>query len=92
MTTGGPDDSIFRYSNEGSGELNQIKYPELAYLLWVLFIAIMVILFLNFVVSTIVIFYQISIAAPSGVKGNFVTTKLKSKATHQLLCRHIRIE
>ena len=62
MTTGGPDDSIFRYSNEGSGELNQIQYPELAYFLWVLFIAIMVILFLNFLVSTIGILYQIFFA------------------------------
>ena len=51
MTAGGPDDSIFRFSNMGSAELDQVAYPGLAYVLWVLFIAFMAVLFLNFLVS-----------------------------------------
>ena len=53
MTAGGPDDSIFRFSNMGSAELDQVAYPGLAYVLWVLFIATMAVLFLNFLVSVL---------------------------------------
>jgi len=51
MTAGGPDGSIFRYSNEGSGEREALPFPEVAYFIWVIFIIIMAILFLNFLVS-----------------------------------------
>ena len=51
MATGAQVDSVFRFSNVGSGELEPVPYPGLAYLFWILFIAFLAILFLNFLVS-----------------------------------------
>jgi transient receptor potential cation channel subfamily A protein 1 len=51
MTSGGPDDSIFRYENEGSGERSDLPFPAVAFFIWVVFIIIMAILFVNFLVG-----------------------------------------
>ena len=51
MTGGGPDDSIFRYDNEGSGERDDLPFPAVAFFIWVIFIVIMTVLFVNFLVS-----------------------------------------
>ena len=52
MTAGGPDYTIFRLSNdEGSASVEETPFPLVAYIIWVLFIVVMAILFLNFLVS-----------------------------------------
>ena len=51
MTAGGPDDAIFRYENEGSGVRDVLPFPGVAFFIWIIFIVIMAILFVNFLVS-----------------------------------------
>ena len=51
LAAGGQVNSVFRFSNMGSGEQEPVPYPGLAYLFWILFIAFIAILFLNFLVS-----------------------------------------
>jgi transient receptor potential cation channel subfamily A protein 1 len=51
MTAGGPDDAIFRYENEGSGERDVLPFPGVAFFIWIIFIVIMAILFVNFLVG-----------------------------------------
>ena len=52
MTAGGPDNSFFRFSNdEGSDDREEIPYPVVGYAIWVLFIVVMAVLFINFLVS-----------------------------------------
>jgi len=54
MTAGGPDGSIFRFANEGSEERDPLPFPEVAYFIWVIFIIVMAILFVNFLVCYLV--------------------------------------
>lgn len=51
MTAGGPDDSIFGYgTTSGDGHVD-VPFPGVSYFLWVIFIVIMAVLFINFLVS-----------------------------------------
>ena len=50
MTAGGPDDSIFRFSNDDSEENDEVPFPGAAYFIWVIFIVVMPLLFVNFLV------------------------------------------
>ena len=50
MTVGGPDLSIFRLSNDDE-ITDPIPFPFISYLLWVVFVVVMSVLFLNFLVS-----------------------------------------
>ena len=55
MTAGGPDDSIFRYENEGTGERDKLPFPAVAFFIWIIFIVIMAVLFVNFLVSFLLV-------------------------------------
>ena len=51
MTAGGPDDSIFGYgTSSGDGRVD-VPFSGVSYFLWVIFIVIMTVLFINFLVS-----------------------------------------
>ena len=50
MTAGGPDNSIFRFSTEGSAERPEVPFPVVAYIIWIIYIVIMAVLFVNFLV------------------------------------------
>ena len=47
---GGPDNSIFRLSNDDTA-VETIPYPVLSYVIWIVFGIIVSVLFLNFLVS-----------------------------------------
>ena len=49
LAAGGQVDSIFRFSNTGT---EPVPYPGLGSLIWILFVAFVAILFLNFLVSS----------------------------------------
>ena len=49
---GGPDSSLFRLENEGSGNFDDIPFPVVSYIFWIIFIVIMSILFINFLVRS----------------------------------------
>ena len=51
MTAGGPDDSIFGYGTSSGDGRVEVPFSGVSYFLWVIFIVIMAILFINFLVS-----------------------------------------